>query len=379
MNIKLAAIPIFTVCWYWSSSINAVATQQLVGRFVDMMPISLALILTSSQLIVGSILSIIIIFGMVRLGFVDKSIFANYENRSWFSQSDVIIGILHYVGCVCTNIGFAYGSASLVQVIKLLEPIETLILTVLVHIVRSQGKIDCSAMGEVVSLRQVFGTLVIIGGTSMLLGQKSMDLNSWSIVAALASGFCMSSRNVLKKSAAAKGKNLLPKMTESSVNYTACVDFFMKGMISFSSITILAAISAIASILPIMAIGSISPQVVSSFFENPDQALAKAVFFHCFYNIASITVLSLTSALLHSLLNVGKRIVNVLASKLELYLFCILLALFACFICLLTNVVLHNELLYTSCGGFWGSSFHVWKSKCEQMACEGILLLLLFG
>jgi len=65
MNIKLAAISIFTACWYWSSSINAVATQQLVGRFVDVMTISLALILTSSQLIVGSILSIIIIFVMM--------------------------------------------------------------------------------------------------------------------------------------------------------------------------------------------------------------------------------------------------------------------------------------------------------------------------
>ena len=101
----------------------------------------------------------------------------------------------------------------------------------------------------------------------------------------------------------------------------------MKGMISFSTITILAAIAAIALILPIMAIGSISPQIVSSFFENPDQALTKAVFFHCFYNIASITVLSLTSALVHSLLNVGKRIVNVLAGRLEQNLFRTLLAL----------------------------------------------------
>jgi len=238
--------------------------------------------------------------------------------------------MLHYVGCVCTNIGFAYGSASLVQVIKLREPIETLILAVLVHIVRSQGKTDCSTMGEVVSLRQVFGTLVIIGGTSMLLGQNSMDLNSWSIVAALASGFCMSCRNVLKKSTAAKGKKLLPNMTESSKNDAACIDIFMKGIVSFASITILAAISAIAVIFSTMAIGIISPKIVSSFFENPDQALTKAVLFHCFYNIASITVLSLTSVLLHSLLNVGKRIVNVLVGKFEHYLFRTLLVLFHC-------------------------------------------------
>ena len=42
--------------------------------------------------------------------------------------------------------------------------------------------------------------------------------------------------------------------------------------------------------------------------------VARAVVFHCLYNIFSITVLCLTSATTHSLLNVGKRIVNVLAA-----------------------------------------------------------------
>lgn len=323
INVKLVTISIFTACWYWSSSINAVATQQLVGGFLkshsegDGTPMSLALILTLSQLVFGSMLSIIILFAMVKLGFADRSMFASYQNQSWFSRSNVIIGMLHYSGCLCTNIGFAYGSASLVQVIKLLEPIETLILAVLVHIVRSGSQ---GNMGDVVSLQQVFGMLVIIGGTSMLLGQKSMALNSRSIVAALASGFCMSSRNVLKKSSSAAANkiadnNLLPKTTQTqpSTNYTACINVFMKGMISFAKITIMAAISAIAMILPSMTIGSISPHIVSSFFENPGHAMTKAVFFHCFFNIASITVLSLTSALVHSLLNVGKRIVNVMA------------------------------------------------------------------
>ena len=122
----------------------------------------------------------------------------------------------------------------------------------------------------------------------MLLGQNLMDLNSRLIVAALASGFCMSSRNVLKKSAAAsKGvdKKLLPKMTQQSVNYTACIDLFMKGIISFSSITILAAISSISLILPTMAIGSISPQTMSSFFENQGKHSQRQCFFIVFITL----------------------------------------------------------------------------------------------
>lgn len=42
--------------------------------------------------------------------------------------------------------------------------------------------------------------------------------------------------------------------------------------------------------------------------------LIQAVIFHCLYNMSSITVLSLTSAPVHSLLNVGKRIANVLSA-----------------------------------------------------------------
>eukprot|EP00521_Asterionellopsis_glacialis_P018134 CAMPEP_0195295866 /NCGR_PEP_ID=MMETSP0707-20130614/18215_1 /TAXON_ID=33640 /ORGANISM="Asterionellopsis glacialis, Strain CCMP134" /LENGTH=858 /DNA_ID=CAMNT_0040357197 /DNA_START=61 /DNA_END=2637 /DNA_ORIENTATION=- len=313
MSIKVVAISTFTVGWYWTSSINAVATQELVGHHSDseVTPILLALILTLSQLAVGGILSICVLLGMKQIGFADTSVFANWD-QGWPSKNDVMVGFLHYVGCLCTNMGFAYGSASLVQVIKLLEPIETLFLTVLVTIFRSRGRISCSTVGEVVSLQQAFGTLIIIGGTSMLLSQNSMKINPRSVVAALASGFCMSSRNVLKKSVAPNEKEMaLPRAGPSHVS-NSCADVFTKGIKTFCNITLIAAISAIAMLLPSMIAGSISPQQLAVLFKDPGQPFAKAVFFHCGYNVASITVLSLTSALVHSLLNVGKRIVNVL-------------------------------------------------------------------
>ena len=257
----------------------------------------------------------IFLFAMVHLGFTgDTSIFAGYKD---WHRSDVVIGLLHYFGCLFTNIGFAYGSASLVQVIKLLEPIETLILTVLVHISSSNGRFN--SIGEVVSLQKVFATLIIIGGTSMLLGQHSMALNSRSIICALASGFCMSSRNVLKKrTAATKTVGDLPRTNSPHRgSSTSAVDIFVKGMINFSYITIFAAIPAMATLFPNIIIGNISHKMISSFFQGPRLTFIQAVIFHCFYNIASISVLSLTSALVHSLLNVGKRIINVLTGKPE--------------------------------------------------------------
>ena len=188
----------------------------------------------------------IFLFAMVQVGFTgDTSIFAGYKH---WRQSNVIIGLFHYFGCLLTNIGFAYGSASSVQVIKLLEPIETLILTVLVHIYSSNGRLN--SIGEVISLQKVFATLIIIGGTSMLLGQNSMALNSRSIISALESGFCMSSRIFLKKrNAATKMVGDLPRTNSPHRGISmSTVDIFVKGMIIFSYITIFAAIPAVATL-----------------------------------------------------------------------------------------------------------------------------------
>jgi hypothetical protein len=57
--------------------------------------------------------------------------------------------------------------------------------------------------------------------------------------------------------------------------------------------------------------------LVSHLFKSEigaSEYLGRAVVFHCLYNVFSITVLSLTSATTHSLMDVGKRIVNVLAA-----------------------------------------------------------------
>lgn len=311
-------IIICTSCWYMSSNSNAIASQVLFSKFGnnneegEVTIALLAQLLTTSQLVLGVVFS---------ASFFCIHRFVTGKNEGMlqhFRAYDLFIGVLHYIGSLCTNMGFAHGSASLVQCVKLLEPIETLILMVLAIIVRDKvlarsGDNTKREIGQILSVRKVTSTFVIIGGTMMLLTQKSMDPNQKSIVFALISGFCMASRNVLKKTtSSAGGTETKSKASRSSG------EAFVSGIQSFAFITTMAAIPATFATLSCYVFRySAFKTVISSFVEAENEAaspLARAIVFHCLYNVFSITVLCLTSATSHSLLNVGKRIVNVLAA-----------------------------------------------------------------
>ena len=313
-------IAICTTCWYMSSNSNAIASQVLFSKFEskesDVHITLLAQLLTTFQLVLGVVFSLTffachaLLFGRNQ-GSEGKLLMQKVR------ACDLFIGLLHYVGSLCTNMGFAYGSASLVQCVKLLEPIETLVLVVIAILVRDNilsRSCDTTKLEiqQILSVRKVTSTLVIIGGTMMLLGQKSMEPNPKSIVFALVSGFCMASRNVLKKTTSSADTKQQSETKKSSM------EAFVEGVQSFAFITFMSAIPSLAVTLIcyIYEFESFYSVVSSLLGSESDivQYLMKAVIFHCGYNVFSITVLSLTSATTHSLLNVGKRIVNVLTA-----------------------------------------------------------------
>lgn len=102
----LLHISFFIVCWYWSSSINAVATQRLLSQ-TDAShgeanhdasevhsPSSMlaAVLLTAAQLVVGSMASLVLIW-------ISKFVLPSYSisaiASSSSSSSHVIVGLLH--------------------------------------------------------------------------------------------------------------------------------------------------------------------------------------------------------------------------------------------------------------------------------------------
>ena len=319
-NIPLPAlIAICTSCWYISSNFNAIASQVLFAKFnsneQNIQLVLLAQLLTTLQLVLGTVFSSTF-FSCRRLLYNNSQGNGLQLFHKNVRVYDVFIGMLHYIGSLCTNMGFAYGSASLVQCVKLLEPIETLLLMVLAILLRDKflskswdtTKLEIQ---QIVSIRKISSTFVIIGGTTLLLTQKSMDPNPKSIIYALVSGFCMASRNVLKKTTSQT--NSLGGQNEASRNSA-----FVAGIQSFTFITTMAVVPALAVTL-ICYVHKFSSlnSLVSYLFKSEigaSEYLGRAVVFHCLYNVFSITVLSLTSATTHSLMNVGKRIVNVLAA-----------------------------------------------------------------
>jgi len=199
----LQTVAAFTAIWYYTSSKNAVATQHLVQEIMPnieeniLTRAKIMAILTSLQLVAGLCLAIPTYVILLRKfneseqssgqdkRNKDLSLIATLQEKPF-----LLIGMFHSLGSLFTNLGFSYGSASVVQIIKLLEPIETLILTV--FYARSFSS---------VTARKTISMIVTITGTSVILSQKKSQssVNTFSIAFALLSGLSLSFRNVTVK------------------------------------------------------------------------------------------------------------------------------------------------------------------------------------
>lgn len=325
----LLLITTFTIGWYYASSKNAIATQQLVQAYQSYgyanKPTNLATmaVLTSLQILVGLCISFLL--NLLSKGYTythhhtsAKTTITNCTNKH-LSKQLLVVGSLHFLGCLCTNMSFSYGSAVLVQAIKLLEPIETLFFVALVNVFylhRPHG----------ITATRAMAVLLVVLGASLLLLQKgiSASINPFSVAFAFISGIIMASRNVVQKS---RTKNAVGGQLVSNKENTRAdkqddwLSAASNGLNGFVQINAIAAIPACISLV----LAEVShwhsagmdmdmdtdTHICSWIWNSADACGIHAVLFHGLYNIASISVLSLISAQTHSLLNVGKRIMNV--------------------------------------------------------------------
>mmetsp|Transcript_2361 Transcript_2361/g.3494 ORF Transcript_2361/g.3494 Transcript_2361/m.3494 type:complete len:1064 (-) Transcript_2361:177-3368(-) len=261
------------------------------------------LVLTALQLLTGLAIS-----WPLHYYFLSKG--GSSSPVAWKTSKKIMLGTLHFLGCLCTNMGFALGSASVVQVIKLMEPIETLFLTALANIAILK-------VAHGLTFTKALSVITIVAGTTMLLVQKSdsglgHQVNFWSVFFALCSGFAMASRNVVMKvlspTAAPPQKGRDEKHVNHGWKQTA-----VNGLFNYISITSAAAVPATAFLIlaEIQGSSQIKDSTISTWMIK-SQVGNEAIVFHGLYNIASISILCLISAQSHSILNVGKRIVNVL-------------------------------------------------------------------
>jgi Triose-phosphate Transporter family len=298
----LVAIQFFTIVlscillWYFTNGFNGISMQSYARRVRSLQGYSDELVLnvsimatvTAIQLGLGAIIGYVLLkFGFSPLTKSETCFWALVTGEETFS------GSLHGVGSICTNLGFMYGSASLVQILKLMEPFETLAFSQL--LTPQEGK--CT-FGVVSSM------ILVVGAAVSLIRIQSEIPHSHAIFFALFSGCTLSLRNVLQR---------MPHLDRSSISTdiqdghqkpqpkSSNIEKMEDSVIQFTQLSYRSAriVGAGALLLNLLAL----PQ-----FAALGEFNWGVLTWHPLYNIFSMITLGFCSSLTHSLLNAGKRV-----------------------------------------------------------------------
>jgi drug/metabolite transporter (DMT)-like permease len=169
-----------------------------------------------------------------------------------------------------------YGKASLVQVLKLLEPFETLLLSQLLF---QEG--NACSMGIISSM------MLVVGAAMSLLKLQSTTLVPQAVGFAILSGLTLSCRNVLQRKHHYHNSKTSQEWTKLE-----------KSVVQFTQLSLYSGVW-------MGAIAILSYAMIRSYFVQPS---IQVLLWHPLYNIFSMITLGFCSALTHSLLNAGKRV-----------------------------------------------------------------------
>jgi len=352
------ALPLCSIAaWYATNGMNGIAMQSLAGRttedsassdantsdkhkFADIMSITVAV--TALQLLTGAVLGRIMLYAYAKFvptaamaaavtdtttttkdpgGITDTCsgiLFLGVGKRGGWRET-LLLPSLHGVGSLCTNLGFMYGSASLVQIVKLLEPFETLFFTRILLSQDGEGKALTSGV--------ISSMTLTVGAAVSLIKSRKTPPNPASVFFALCSGLALSSRNVLQRkflggSSGGGGGSAASTPAKSTsdggVNAPATVakageDKLAKALTKFTDMSLQSGMILAIAMVPLELAfllayrGDDQQQLrVVSFLRNAVDW--RVLTWHPLYNAFSMITLSFCTALTHSLLNAGKRV-----------------------------------------------------------------------
>jgi hypothetical protein len=304
--------------WYFTNGMNGIAMQSFSRVLSEQQQhqqqahqvttpitrgfgatVAITAMVTSLQLLLGAILgwSMLLLYRYSTKATTTKE--PPLNKVLTIRPSERILALLHGVGSICTNLGFMYGSASLVQILKLLEPFETLVLTKLL--------LPAGEEGNKLTLGVLSSCLLTVGSAiSLLHTSSSTEPHPHAIMFAIASGLSLSSRNVLQRRQHLGGKptanvpktspQMGSKLERSLVQFT---------QLSLQSGTVMGLISILLHSFLLYTDknhGATLTEVLS------DAINWKLLTWHPLYNAFSMITLGFCSALTHSLLNAGKRV-----------------------------------------------------------------------
>lgn len=364
--IWLSLLLMNIMAWYFTNGMNGISMQSYAAslreRSIDgslrAADLSLTAVVTILQLLAGTIMGIFVLLVHQSFHTGGKGDTRTFLKKTFsWTVGDLLLSSLHGIGSLATNLGFIYGSASLVQILKLVEPFETLILTKL-----------CSAEeSKMLSIAIVASMTTVTMSAIALVQQRKAKPHPAAIFFALCSGFALSSRNVAQrrwyakqaksapvqstnsslpsvvesvttrpqnvstpKSALENGKDEtesvsksiseIPEQSASSVASQQVI----KSLTQFTQLSLQSGFMLAFMTFVQLALSGSMVQILTSFTVFPPVPVAinaaspmlhiswQVFLWHPLYNIFSMITLGFCSALTHSLLNAGKRVVAIL-------------------------------------------------------------------
>ena len=290
------------IAWYITNGMNGIALQSFASHVRDyragkeglLSNIALMTLVTGVQLTFG------VVMGMTILWVLSLMKPASQRSRQFrlkMTRQDIILGSLHGIGSLCTNLGFSYGSASLIQILKLLEPFETIILSQL--LMPDEGKITIGVVSSMI---------FVVGAAVSLIRIRPTKPHPHAVVFAIFSGITLSSRNVLQR------KQHVQADTQHDGDHSKHVSKVERSIEQFTKLSFNSAMVTLTVAIPLntlLVIASVSHSNVLKMVLV--EALNwRVLTWHPLYNAFSVITLGFCSALTHSLLNAGKRVFAIL-------------------------------------------------------------------
>ena len=293
------------IAWYITNGMNGIALQSFASQIRDyragteglLSNVALMMLVTFMQLAFGVVMGMTMmwLFSLTQQG-------GNSKFKLTMTRQDIILGGLHGVGSLCTNLGFSYGSASLIQILKLLEPFETIILSQL--IMPDEGKITIGVVSSMI---------FVVGAAVSLIRIRPSKPHSHAILFAIFSGLTLSSRNVLQRKQHVQAEKKQQQQDNDDNKQTSKME---RSLQLFTRLSFHSAIVTCAAAIPLNILLVTLP-TTSSHVEILKLTMAQALnwrvlTWHPLYNAFSVITLGFCSALTHSLLNAGKRVFSIL-------------------------------------------------------------------
>jgi drug/metabolite transporter (DMT)-like permease len=286
------------IAWYVTNGMNGIVLQSFSSHVRDYRAgkedlasnIAIMLLVTGVQLAFGVVVGSAMLWAF---SLMQPSAHRGRRFQMSMTRQEVILNSLHGIGSTCTNLGFSYGSASLIQILKLLEPFETLVLSRL--LLPDEDKIT---IGVVSSM------LFFVGSAVSLIRIRPDKPQLHAVLFAVLSGVTLSWRNVLQR------KQHVQAQVDAQHDYNKHVSKVERSLELFTKLSFHSAAMSFLVTIPLngflLATSTHHSNILRMVLV---EALNwRVLTWHPLYNTFSMITLGFCSALTHSLLNAGKRV-----------------------------------------------------------------------